>query len=165
MDSDRRVGVSASRQIAAPATEIFRVLAAPANHPALDGSGMLRAVQDQPVLGRIGDTFTMAMYLPALGDYLMLNRVIAFEHDRRISWEPTPGDAVAAQNAKLPIGASQGYSWGFELQPEGDTTIVTEIFDCTEADQSIRDAVQDGQDWVPVMHQTLERLAALVERT
>jgi hypothetical protein len=165
MDSDRRVGVSASRQIAAPATEIFRVLAAPANHPALDGSGMLRAVQDQPVLGRGGDTFTMAMYLPALGDYLMLNRVIAFEHDRRISWEPTPGDAVAAQNAKLPIGASQGYSWGFELQPDGDTTIVTEIFDCTEADQSIRDAVQDGQDWVPVMHQTLERLAALVERT
>jgi hypothetical protein len=36
------------------------------------------------VLGRVGDTFTKAMYLPALGDYLMLNRLIAFEHDRRI---------------------------------------------------------------------------------
>jgi hypothetical protein len=165
MDSGRRVEVSASRQIAAPATEIFRVLAAPANHPALDGSGMLRAVQDRPMLGGVGDTFIMAMYLPVLGDYLMLNRVIAFEHDRRISWEPTPGDEVASQNAKLPIGASQGYSWGFELQPDGETTIVTEIFDCTEAAQSIRDAVQDGQDWVPAMHQTLERLAALVERT
>jgi uncharacterized protein YndB with AHSA1/START domain len=165
MDSGRRVEVSASRQIAAPATEIFRVLAAPANHPALDGSGMLRAVQDRPMLGRVGDTFIMAMYLPVLGDYLMLNRVIAFEHDRRISGEPTPGDAVASQNAKLPIGASQGYSWGFELQPDGDMTIVTEIFDCTEAAQIIRDAVRDGQDWVPAMHQTLERLAALVERT
>ncbi len=50
MDFGERVKVSASRRIAASATEIFRVLAAPANHPALDGSGMLRAVQDQPVL-------------------------------------------------------------------------------------------------------------------
>ena len=165
MDIDRRVEVSASRRIAAPATEIFRMLAAPANHLALDGSGMLRAVQDRPMLGRVGDTFIVAMYLPVLGDYLMLNRVIAFEHDRRISWEPTPGDAVASQNAELPIGAPQGYTWGFELQPDGDTTIVTEIFDCTEAARSIRDAVQDGQGWVPAMHRTLERLAALVERT
>ena len=164
MDGGRRTEASVSRRITAPAAEIFRVLAVPANHPALDGSGMLRASHDERVLGRVGETFTMAMYLPALGDYLMLNRVIAFEQDRRISWEPTPGDAVASQNAELPIGASQGYSWGFQLQPDGDTTIVTEIFDCTEAASSIRDAVQDGQAWVQAMHGTLERLAALAER-
>jgi uncharacterized protein YndB with AHSA1/START domain len=165
MVGERRVEVSVSRRIAAPAAEVFRVLATPAEHPALDGSGMLRATQDRQLLGRVGDTFTMAMYLPVLGDYLMLNRVIAFERDRQIRWEPTPGDAVASQNAALPIGASQGYSWGFQLQPDGDTTIVTEIFDCTEAAQSIRDDVQDGQGWVQAMHQTLERLASLVERT
>lgn len=165
MDSTGRVAVSVSRRITAPAPKIFQILAAPANHPALDGSGMLRTVQDGQVLGRVGDTFTMAMYLPVLGDYLMLNRVTAFEHDRRIVWEPTPGDAVASQNAELPIGTSQGYSWGFQLQPASDTTIVTEIFDCTDAAQSIRDDVQDGQGWVEAMHQTLERLAALVERT
>jgi uncharacterized protein YndB with AHSA1/START domain len=165
MDSTGRVAVSVSRRITAPAPKIFQILAAPANHPALDGSGMLRTVQDGQVLGRVGDTFTMAMYLPVLGDYLMLNRVIAFEHDRRIVWEPTPGDAVASQNAELPIGTSQGYNWGFQLQPAGDTTIVTEIFDCTDAAQGIRDDVQDGQGWVEAMHQTLERLAALAERT
>jgi hypothetical protein len=93
-----------------------------------------------------------------------LSRIGASERRSR-SGEPTPGDAVASQNAKLPIGASQGYSWGFELQPDGDMTIVTEIFDCTEAAQSIRDAVHDGQSWVQAMQQTLERLAALVERT
>jgi hypothetical protein len=60
------------RSIAASAIEIFRVLATPAIHPALDGSGMLRAVWDQPVLGRVGDTFKMPMYLPEIGDYLML---------------------------------------------------------------------------------------------
>jgi hypothetical protein len=138
-------------------------LADPANHPALDGSGMLRASPDQPAPGRVGDTFTMAMYLPDLGEYLMLNRIIAFEQDRRIAWEPTPGDAVASRNAGLPIGRSQGYSWGFQLRPDGEATAVTEFFDCTEADPVVRDAVEDGQSWIPVMRQTLQRLAAMTE--
>jgi hypothetical protein len=112
---------------------------------------------------RAGDTFTIAMYLPELGSYLMLNRIITWEQDRRIVWEPTPGDAVASRNAELPVGASQGYAWGFELQPDGGTTTVTEMFDCTEAAQGIRDAVEDGQTWVPAMRRTLERLAAIVE--
>ena len=163
MDLNGPVEVSVSRSIAAPAAKIFRVLADPANHPALDGSGMLRPTPEQPVPRRTGDTFTMAMYLPELGDYLMLNRITTLEQDRRIVWEPTPGDAVASRNAELPVGASQGYRWGFQLQPDGDTTMVTEMFDCTEAAQSIRDAVEDGQGWVPAMHRTLERLAAIVE--
>lgn len=163
MDLSGRVQVSVSRSIAAPAAKIFQLLADPANHPALDGSGMLRAASSQAVPSRVGDAFTIAMYLPELGDYLMLNRITAFEQDRRIAWEPTPGDVVASRNAGLPVGASQGYSWGFRLQPDGDTTIVTEVFDCTEAGQSIRDAVEDGQSWVPAMHKTLERLAAKVE--
>jgi hypothetical protein len=164
MNVDGRVQVSALRRIAAPATEIFGVLADPANHPALDGSGMLRAAPAQPVLTRAGDTFMMTMYLRELGDYLMLNQVIAFVPDRRIIWEPTPGDEVASRNAELPIGTSQGYSWGFQLRPHGGTTLVCEVFDCTEASQSIREQIDDGQRWIPVMHQTLERLAALVER-
>jgi RNA polymerase sigma-70 factor, ECF subfamily len=165
MDLDGRVQVSASRRIAAPAAEIFRVLADPAHHPALDGSGLLRAARDRGVLSRVGDTFTMAMYLPEIGDYLMLNRVIAFERDRRIVWEPTPGDEMASRHAELPIGASQGYSWGFQLRPDSDTTIVSEIFDCTEAGQGIREQVEDGRGWIPAMRQTLGRLAALVERS
>ena len=163
MDLSRRGQVSVSRSVAAPAAKIFRVLADPANHPALDGSGMLREAPGQPAPSRAGDTFTMAMYMTELGHYLMLNRITVFEQDRRIAWEPTPGDAVASRNAGLPPGASQGYNWGYQLQPDGDATIVTELFDCTEAARSIRDAVQDGQSWVPAMHQTLERLAAMVE--
>lgn len=163
MDLNERAQVSVSLSIAAPAAKISAVLADPANHPALDGSGMLRAAPGQAVPSRLGDTFTMLMYLPELGDYSMLNRVTAFERDRWIAWEPTPGDAVASRNAGLPVGASQGYSWGFRLQSDGDTTIVTEVFDCTEAAQVVRDAVEDGQSWVLAMHQTLERLAAIVE--
>ena len=163
MDLDGRVQVSVSRSIAAPAAKIFQVLADPGNHAALDGSGMLRITTGLPTIGGVGDMFTMAMYMPGLGDYLMLNRIIAFEQDRRIAWEPTPGDAVASHNAGLPVGTSQGYSWGFQLQPVGDATIVTEQFDCTEAAQDIRDAVEDGRSWTCAMGETLERLAALVE--
>jgi uncharacterized protein YndB with AHSA1/START domain len=54
-----RVQVSVSRSIAAPAAKVFQVLADPANHPALDGSGMLRAAPSQAVPSRVGDTFTM----------------------------------------------------------------------------------------------------------
>ena len=159
-----RVQVSVSRSITATAAAIFQVLADPANHPALDGSGMLRAAPAQPVPGRAGDTFTMAMYLAGLGDYLMLNRITAFEPGRRIVWEPTPGDAAASGNAGLRVGARQGYSWGFDLQPDGAATLVTEVFDCTEADQAVRDAVEDGRTWIPAMRETLERLAALIEQ-
>jgi hypothetical protein len=84
MDAGERVQVSVSRRITAPAAEIFGVLVNPANHTALDGSGMLRGARDWPVLGRVGDTFTMAMHLPEIGEYLMLNRVIAFAPDRQI---------------------------------------------------------------------------------
>src|ERR1700722_8561624 len=94
MNLSGRVQVSVSRSIAAPAAKIFQVLADPANHPALDGSGMLRAAPGQAAPNRVGDTFTMSMYLPELGDYQMLNRITAFQEDRRIAWEPTPGDAV-----------------------------------------------------------------------
>ena len=108
MDPNGRVQVSASRSIAAPAARIFQVLADPANHPALDGSGMLRVAPGQPPPQpgwrhvRDGDA------PPDLGDYLMLNRITVFEQDRRIAWEPTPGDAVAWPNAELPVGASRG---------------------------------------------------------
>jgi hypothetical protein len=86
MDLGRRVQVSVSRSIAAPAAKVFQVLADPANHPALDGSGMLRAAPAQAVPSQVGDTFTMPMYLPEVGDYLMLNRITAFEQDRQIAW-------------------------------------------------------------------------------
>jgi hypothetical protein len=45
MDRSGRVQVSVFRTTAAPAAETFQMLADPANHPALDGSGMLRAAR------------------------------------------------------------------------------------------------------------------------
>lgn len=39
----------------------------------------------------IGDVFVMKMYYSELGDYEMNNRVVEYELNRRIGWEPEPG--------------------------------------------------------------------------
>jgi uncharacterized protein YndB with AHSA1/START domain len=158
--------VNASMLIGAPAGEIFRVLADPAQHEALDGSGMLRGCASNGVINRIGDTLLMKMHVASIGDYVMLNRVIEYELDRRIRWEPTPGDAATAVTAELPIGASQGYWWGFDLVSlDEDATTVTEVFDCSQAAAEIRKAVRDGERWVPSMKETLRTLEGLLAKS
>ena len=128
MAEDRKL-VEASRRIEAPADHIFRILANPQRHRDFDGSDMLRgAVLDRPISG-VGDTFTMRMH--RLGDdYLMLNHVVEFEPDRRISWEPAPGDPSRAEgDDPSRVGVPAGYRWGYTLTPDGDdATVVTEIF-------------------------------------
>jgi hypothetical protein len=105
----------------------------------------------------------MRMWLESLGDYVMLNRVLAFEAGHLIIWEPTPGDPVSSRNAELPIGASQGYWWGFELEAAGDDhTIVTEMFDCSRAHPDLRAHLSDGEVWRPAMTETLGRLIAAI---
>lgn len=153
--------IRVSRHVAAPADRVFATLADPRNHPGLDGSGMLRASEDARPIRAVGDTFTMRMRLERVGDYLILNKVVDLVPGRRIEWAPTPGEeAVADING---IGADQGYTWAYELMPDGDGTLVTEIFDASNADEGIRRAVDDGRSWVGSMTETLERLARLVE--
>jgi hypothetical protein len=73
---------------------------------------------------------------------------------------------VSSLNAGLPIGASQGYWWGFELEPAGDDrTVVTEMFDCSRADPDLRNLLSDGEDWRSAMTGTLGRIAAAVLRS
>src|SRR5580693_2928304 len=122
--------VEVSRRIAAPAHVIFEILANPRRHMHFDGSDMLRgAVSNRPISG-VGDTFTMKMN--RLGrDYLMVNYVVEFEPDRRIVWEPAPGDLPTAGGHPSKVGVPAGYRWGFGLVPDGDdATVVTEVFDC-----------------------------------
>ena len=79
-----------SRRIEAPAAVIFEILANPRRHAEFDGSGMLPGAVLGGPISDVGDRFTMQMR--RLGDdYLMINYVVEFEPDRRISWEPAPG--------------------------------------------------------------------------
>ena len=159
--------VEVSRRIEAPVALIFKILANPQRHMDFDGSGMLRGASEGRI-SCVGDTFTMKMH--RLGDdYLMINYVVEFEPDRRIVWEPAPGDPSRAEgNDPSNVGIPAGYRWGYSLTPDGDTaTIVTEIFDC--GSEEMRQALLHGDGaWIngtnPVhdsMTASLQRLEAI----
>ncbi|HET6811587.1 MAG TPA: hypothetical protein VFH50_11320 [Acidimicrobiales bacterium] len=154
--------LEASRRIEARAAEIFKILADPQRHPDFDGSGMLRGpVVDRPI-SKPGDTFTMKMH--RLGDdYLMINHVVEFEPDRRIFWEPAPGDPSRAEgDDPSRVGIPAGYRWGYVLTPDGDdATLVTEVFDYGPLPE---DLLRDGGAWINGTNSVLESMAASLER-
>ncbi|MGO1051986.1 SRPBCC family protein [Crossiella sp. CA198] len=148
--------VSVSRRIAAPAAEIFRVLAEPRRHVELDASRMLREAVFEGALSGVGQVFTMKMHYKHLGDYEMDNHVVVFEPDQRIGWRPVAGHGHPER------GSSWGQRWIFELSPDGpDATVVTQIFDLTDMAEQHRASVTHGQTWLPGMTTTLERLDTL----
>lgn len=151
MGNDECKPVSVSRRIAAPAADIFKLLADPNRHPEFDGSEMLRPGASNKVIVGIGDVFVTKMYFEAMGDYEMHNRIVVFEADRCIAWEP--GNPELARN---------GSRWRFDLTPDGaSATVVTETYECTDSPKSVREAVDNGNAWLAGMTKTLERLDQL----
>jgi hypothetical protein len=166
MMSEEIKPIEVSRRIEAPAATIFEIVANPQRHVDFDGSGMLRgAVLDRPI-SEVGDTFTMKMH--RLGDdYLMINYVVEFEPDRRIFWEPAPGDPSRAENDDpAKVGIPAGYRWGYILIPDGDdATVVTEVFDCGTVTPEIgRSLLSDGGTWINGNNSVLESMAASLKK-
>ena len=73
--------VSATTIIDAPAEAVFAVLADPASHAAIDGTGWVRESLGSQPLTAAGQVFRMAMYHPGHpdGTYQMANRVQVFD--------------------------------------------------------------------------------------
>lgn len=117
--------VSVVRVIPAPAGRIFDLLADPARHSEIDGSGTVRRSRSRGErrLGE-GDTFGMDMKMGL--PYRMRNVVTEFEEDRRIAWQAR----VTGPVERL-LG---GRTWRYELEPAEDGTLVRETWDVsTEA--------------------------------
>jgi hypothetical protein len=161
MTDDEYQPVAVSRRICAPARDIFQVLANPARHPELDGSGSLRGAVSPTVINGVGDVFVMRMYFPHLGDYEMNNHVVEYEPDRRIGWEPEAGRGHPDGSES----ARWGHRWSYQLTPDGpDATVVTEIYDCSRAPEEERAGMDNGNVWIDSMVKTLEQLDALCAR-
>ena len=103
--------VSESRVIVADPQAIFDIVADPAMHPVMDGSGTVQAVQESaPPRLELGATFGMDMKLGA--PYKITNEVVEFEEGRRIAWRHF-----------------NGHLWRYLFEPVDGGTKVTEQWD------------------------------------
>jgi uncharacterized protein YndB with AHSA1/START domain len=137
--------VSTERLIAAPPERIFEVLADPRQHCVIDGSGTVKRIRSAPDRLSLGAKFGVAMhhYVP----YPITNKVVEFEEGRRIAWQHLAHDV-----------------WRYELEPQGDATLVRETFDWTNGrGGKLIEMLGVPKQNLESMEKTLERLAAHVE--
>jgi hypothetical protein len=154
--------VSVTRRIEAPAARVFAILADPARHPEIDGSGMVREATGAGPVRAVGDTFGMRMHNDEMGDYEMLNYVVEYEQDRRIGWEPVLARAGRPEDEDG-VGDRSGHRWSYVLVPDGQGTVVTEIYDCSTAPDWLKRAIRNGERWRNSMTRTLENIDKLVD--
>jgi len=146
--------ITVERVIPAPAGVIFELLADPAQHPVIDGSGSVRKPKASAP-GRLsaGSTFGMSMKI-GIG-YSIANEVIEFEPDRRIAWQAgSPG---------LVGRFTGGRIWRYELEPVDGGTRVRESWDVSRDHQ--RPLLKLGglpERTRRNMERTLERIEAVL---
>jgi uncharacterized protein YndB with AHSA1/START domain len=129
--------VSATTDINAPAEAIFAVLADPAQHAAIDGTGWVCEALDRGPLTAAGQVFRMSMYHPNHpdGNYQMANRVQKFDPPSTISWEP----GHYTDDGAVRFG---GWSWRYDLTPAGPSnTTVTLSYDWSAVPDSVREHI------------------------
>lgn len=111
--------ITVQRLIHASAEEIFDLLADPARHVEIDGSGTVQVSRGGSRRLRLGDSFGMDMKLGVA--YSTRNEVVEFEENRRIAWRTLAGGPLAK--------VVTGRTWRYELEPTDDGTIVRETWD------------------------------------
>lgn len=157
--------ISVSRDIAAPIERIFAVLARPHTHPEIDGRGMVRAALKDAMITKVGDVFVMDMFNDEMGEYVMENRVVEFEPDRRVVWEPLMRSIVNPEyQSGIGDSAFQRWGWSLEVLDTGHTR-VTEFFDCSRSPDWLKKAVKNGERWRPAIVDSLDNLERMVVET
>lgn len=138
---------SAQIVIEADPTTVFDVLADPTQHSLFDGSNSVKAQLSGPPRLYLGASFRMRMRVGA--PYLVQNRVVEYDEDRRIAWRHFAR-----------------HIWRYELEPvnDGTATRVTESFDYDAAPAGfLYDRVGIPERNRRAMEASLQRLKVLVE--
>lgn len=127
--------VSARMSFAAPIARVFAVLADPATHSAIDGTGWVQEPVERALLTEVGQLFRMAMYHSGHpnGDYQTVNKVEVLDPPRAIGW--LTGTEKADGQPEF-----GGWLWRYDLVPVGPShTDATLTYDWSAVPQYIRD--------------------------
>ena len=151
--------VSVVRILAAPRQRLFDLVADPAAHPRIDGSGTLRGVLRGPARLGPGARFGMGMRMGL--PHRVTNRVVEFEEGRRIAWAHLSGNVWRWEFADAPAG-------GTDAGADGDAD-----GDASAGGTEVRETFEWGRSRAPwamrrfaarnaaVMARSIERLGAL----
>jgi uncharacterized protein YndB with AHSA1/START domain len=140
--------VSASRDIAAGAEQVFELIADPAQQPRWDGNDNLAEAAPGQRVRAVGESFTMT----TTKGNVRINHVVEFEEGRRIAWTPAE-----------PGGEPPGHLWRWELEPiDSSHTRVTHTYDWTLLSDQKR-LPRARATTADKLQASLGRLAALVE--
>ncbi|WP_410667006.1 polyketide cyclase [Amycolatopsis sp. cmx-4-68] len=127
--------VSATLTADVPIARIFAVLADPASHVSIDGTGWVQEALDRAPLTEAGQIFRMGMHHGAHpeGDYRVVNKVQVFDAPRAISWLT----GYEKDDGELEFG---GWFWRYDLTPLGPAeTEVKHTYDWSGVPQHVRD--------------------------
>jgi uncharacterized protein YndB with AHSA1/START domain len=148
MTDDAPRVVHASRDIAAPAAQIFELIADPAQQPRWDGNDNLAEAPAGQRVRRAGDAFLMTTTAGKVRE----NQVVEFDEGRLIAWRP-------AEPGQQP----PGHLWRWELEPlEPARTRVTHTYDWTQLNDDTR-LPRARATTAEKLAASLDRLADLVE--
>jgi uncharacterized protein YndB with AHSA1/START domain len=156
--TDNHDVVSAERVIAAPADRIFELLADPARHHDIDGSGTVcDAEESSGERLQLGSKFGMKMHLGI--NYSMVNEIIEFDDGKRIAWQTRPGDGWQSR-------LFGGRIWRYELEPADGGTLVRETWDISREKGPVKHLLRTGRSREHTrgaMAKTLENIAGITE--
>lgn len=142
------------RFIPAPAAAIFDLIADPARHHEIDGSGTVREATTGSQRLHLGSEFGMKMKagLP----YSMVSTVIEFKENRILAWQTTSPLPVIG----MLVG---GRIWRYELEPVQGGTRVRESWDISK--EKVKALVRPLRSKTrESMEKTLERIEQVVTK-
>lgn len=113
--------VSATREIPAPAADIFDLLSNPQRHSETDSTGSVRSADFGERLKKVGDSFRMNMVRGDGSEYQTENTVFAIQENKLIGWK---------NEKNLTSDVVVGAKWLYELEPvDAKNTTVTLTYD------------------------------------